>query len=52
MKQTGIKLRGFKLAKDGRTVVRDEKAYDVSTQLKRRYGSKRTRVARPGEIQK
>lgn len=36
MKTTGIKIPGFKLAKDGKTPIRDEKQYDVSTRLKRK----------------
>jgi hypothetical protein len=40
-----IALKGFKLAKDGRHIVRDEKFYNVSMQLKRR-NSKRVRPRR------
>lgn len=43
-----IPLKGFTIAK-GR-VVRDEKRYDVATQIKRRRGSKRVRVARKGAL--
>ncbi len=47
MKHNGIMLKGFKVdAKSGR-LVRDEKVYDVATQLKRRRGgSKRVRVGK------
>ena len=37
-----IPVRGFKLDKSGK-LVRDEKKYDVSTQIKRRRGSKKVR---------
>lgn len=43
MKLKGIPLKGFKL-KDGK-VIKDEKAYDVATRLKRKT-SKRVKVKR------
>jgi hypothetical protein len=41
VKKTGIPLPGFKLAKDGKTPVRDEKKLDLCTQLKRKRSPKK-----------
>jgi hypothetical protein len=45
MKLTGIRVPGMRI-KDGK-LVKDERRYDVATQIKRRRGSKRVRVKRP-----
>ena len=36
VKKVGVPLPGFKLAKDGKTPVRDEKKYDLITQMKKK----------------
>lgn len=41
MKKTGVAIPGFKLAKDGKTPIRDEKRLDVSKRITQR---KSTRV--------
>lgn len=39
-----INLKGYRLDPKSGKLVRDEKCYDVSTQIKRRRGSKKVRV--------
>lgn len=41
MKTTGTHLKGFKLAKDGKTPVRDEKKYDLITQMKKKHAPRK-----------
>lgn len=49
VKRTGIPLKGFKLGKDGKP-VRDEKKYDLCTQLKRaRSPRKKFQAVKPAE---
>jgi hypothetical protein len=43
MKLTGIRVPGMRIDKDGK-LVKDERRYDVATQIKRRRGSKKVRV--------